>query len=303
MTLRFAVVPLAALLLLSCAPQKRTSVFIDPSLEMLVPPDTTFILGASVDKIKDTPVYQRLIKNLDVSQLNDFTRKTGVDPRKDLWQVISVSNGKTALFMARGKFSTEMEPRLTSEGAQRIGYKGYTLLGNEQGAVLFMNTSTAVAGATDQLRQLIDRRGQATNGLPEALRGEIRGLSPDDEIWAASVGGLSNLGLEAPDNSNLANAMQVLKGIDALRLGLDVRSGLKAEAEATCDSEKSAKRVHDSLRGLIGFGRLNTPDNRPDLLQLYDGIKVTQDHTRTDLRAEISPDLVDRFLDLWLKRR
>ncbi len=301
--MRFAAVALGALLLVSCAPQKRTSVFIDPALEMLVPPDTIFILGASVDKIRDTPVYQRLIKNLDLSQLNDFTRRTGVDPRKDLWQVISVSNGKTALFMARGKFSTEMEPRLQSEGAQRIGYKGYTLLGNEQGAVLFMNTSTAVAGATDQLRQLIDRRGQSSNGLPEALRAEIHGLSPDDEIWAASVGGLSSLGLEAPDNSNLANAMQVLKGIDSLRLGLDVRSGLKVEAEATCDSEKSAKRVHDSLRGLIGFGRLNTPDNRPDLLQLYDGIKVTQDHTRTDLTAEISPEVVDRFLDLWLKRR
>jgi len=301
--MRFTAIACAALFLLSCAPSKRTTVFIDPALEMLVPPDTTFIVGASIDKIKDTPVYQRLLKNLDLSQLDDFAKKTGVDPRKDLWQVISVSNGKTALLMARGKFSTEMEPRLQSEGAQRIGYKGYTLLGNEQGAVLFMNTSTAVAGSTDQLRQVIDRRGQSASGLPEGLRDEIHKLSPDDEIWAASVGGLSNLGLQAPENSNLANAMQVLKGIDAIRLGLDVRSGLKAEAAATCDSEKSAKRVHDSLRGLIGFGRLNTPDNRPDLLQLYDSIKVTQDHTRTDLTAAIGPDLVDRFMDLWLKQR
>ena len=301
--MRFALVYIAALVLMGCAPGKRTSVFIDPSLEMLVPPDTTFIVGASVDKIKDTQVYRKLLKDLSLPQLDDFTKKTGIDPRRDLWQIISVSNGKTALLMARGKFSTEMEPKLESEGAQRIGYKGYTLLGNEQGAVLFMNTSTAVAGSTDQLRQVVDRRNQSTNGLPALLREQISALSPDDEIWAASVGGLSNLGLQLPENSNLANAMQVLKGIDSIRLGLDVRSGLKAEAAALCDSEKSAKRVHDSLRGLIGFGRLSTPDNRPDLLQLYDGLKVTQDHTRTDLTAEIGPDLVDRFLDLWLKRK
>lgn len=301
--MRFTAVLLTSLLTVSCLPQKRSTVFIDPSLETLIPPDTIFIVGASVDKIKDTPVYQKLLKDLELAPLDDFTKKTGIDPRKDLWQVISVSNGKTALLLARGKFSTEMEPRLQAEGAERIGYKGYTMLGNERGAVLFMNTSTAVAGSTDQLRLLIDRRNQTTNGLPQALRAQINALSPDDEIWAATVGGLSNLGLQLPDNSNLASALQFLQGIESIRLGMDVRSGLKAEAEANCDSEKSAKRVHDSLRGLIGFGRLNTPDNRPDLLQLYDGLKVTQDQTRTDLTAEISPDLVDRFLDLWLKRK
>jgi hypothetical protein len=300
--MRWAAILPAALLMVSCVPHKRSAVFIDPSLEMLIPPDTIFIVGASVDKIKDTPVYQKLLKDLELAPLEDFTKKTGIDPRKDLWQVISVSNGKTALLLARGKFSTEMEPRLESQGARRIGYKGYTLLGNEQGAVLFMNTSTAVAGSTDQLRQLIDRRNQ-TSGLPPALRDQINALSPDDEIWAATVGGLSTLGLQLPENSNLSSALQFLQGIQSIRLGMDVRSGLKAEAEAVCDSEKSAKRVHDSLRGLIGFGRLNTPDNRSDLLQLYDGLKVTQEQTRTDLTAQISPDLVDRFLDLWLKRK
>lgn len=301
--MRLAAVLLAALLMVSCTPQKRSAVFIDPSLEMLVPPDTIFIVGANVDKIKDTPVYRKLLKDVELASLDDFTKKTGIDPRKDLWQVISVSNGKTALLLARGKFSTEMEPRLESEGAQRIGYKGYTLLGNEHGAVVFMNTSTAVAGSTDQLRLLIDRRNQSGGGLPPALRAQIDALSPNDEIWAATVGGLSNLGLQIPDSSNLGSALQFLQGIESIRLGMDVRSGLKAEAEASCDSEKSAKRVHDSLRGLIGFGRLSTPDNRPDLLQLYDGLKVTQDQTRTDLTAQISPDLVDRFLDLWLKRK
>jgi hypothetical protein len=301
--MRLAACALTVFALIGCAPPKRTSVFIDPSLETLVPPDTIFIVGASIDKIKDTPVYQKLFKDLELAQLDDFTKKTGVDPRKDLWQVISVSNGKTALLLARGKFSSELEPKLASEGAERIGYKGYTLLGNERGAVLFMNSSTAVAGATEQLRQVIDRRNQPAQGLPAGLREQIQALSPNDQIWAASVGGLSSLGLQVPENSNLASAMQVLQGIESIRLGLDVRSGLNAEASATCDSERSAKRVHDSLRGLIGFGRLSTPDNRPDLLQLYDGIKVTQDHTRTDLTALIGPDVVDKFLDLWLKHK
>src|SRR5271168_4753113 len=123
--MRFTAV-LLCLLTVSCLPQKRGTVFIDPSLETLIPPDTIFIVGASVDKIKDTPVYQKLLKDLELAPLDDFTKKTGIDPRKDLWQVISVSNGKTALLLARGKFSSEMEPRLEAEGAQRIGYKGYS---------------------------------------------------------------------------------------------------------------------------------------------------------------------------------
>ena len=48
--------------------------------------------------------------------------------------------------------------------------------------------------------------------------------------------------------------------------------------------------------------RSNTPDNHPELLQLYDAIQVTEQQNHTQVMAQIPADLADRFLDLWLKR-
>jgi hypothetical protein len=47
---------------------------------------------------------------------------------------------------------------------------------------------------------------------------------------------------------------------------------------------------------------LSTADNRPDLLRLYDTMKVAQIQLRVEVTAQIAPDLEDKFLDLWLKQ-
>ena len=56
------------------------------------------------------------------------------------------------------------------------------------------------------------------------------------------------------------------------------------------------------LKGVVGIGRLNTPDSHPELLQLYDAIQVTEQQNHAQVTAQIPADLADRFLDLWLKR-
>jgi hypothetical protein len=83
---------------------------------------------------------------------------------------------------------------------------------------------------------------------------------------------------------------------------MDLSHGLNASAEVNCKTERDAKFVHDMLRGIIGFGRLNTPDKQPEMLKLYDAIEVTQQQTRAQVKADIPQELADKFLDLWLKR-
>ena len=39
------------------------------------------------------------------------------------------------------------------------------------------------------------------------------------------------------------------------------------------------------------------------VLQLYDGIQVSQTQNQTNVTAKVSSNLVDRFVDLWLKKR
>ena len=46
------------------------------------------------------------------------------------------------------------------------------------------------------------------------------------------------------------------------------------------------------------MGRLSTPENQPDLLRLWDGIKVEQSDKKVTLTADIGQDLIDQLLKL-----
>src|SRR5204863_6720509 len=141
------------------------------SLESMIPAGTVFIAGADLDAIRDTPVYQKLLGRMPLPQLDEFTRQTGLDPRKDLSRVISCTNGKESLLMARGKFNVaDLEKRLESRGAKRSVYKNRNVFGGERMAIFFMNATTAVAGSPSELHALIDQGSGGKRGLPPSLR-------------------------------------------------------------------------------------------------------------------------------------
>jgi hypothetical protein len=296
-------VAMLSLALAGCPAKKPASVRIDPTLEALIPADTVFVAGGNVDAVRETPVYQKLLSRVPLPQLDEFTRQTGLDPRKDLSQILSCSNGKHGVLMARGKFNVaDLEARLQARGASRTSYKNRSLFGTEQIAFLFLNSSTAIVGPAAELRSIVDRNGAAGPGLPPALRDLVRTIPANDQMWAALTGGLEGLALSVPRNSNLENIMGALKSIDTATLGMDLHNGFDLTAQVTCKTERDAKFVHDMVKGVVGIGRLNTPDNHPELLQLYDAIKVTQQQNHTLVTAQIPTGLADRFLDLWLKR-
>jgi len=294
-------VVLLSLALAGCQVKKSQSLHIDAALESLVPADAVFVAGANVDAIRDTPVFQKLLSRMPLPQLDEFARRTGLDPRKDLSQVLSCTNGKSGLLLARGTFRPqEVEPRLEANGAKRFAYKKYSLFGDERGAIFFLNASTAIGGPASELRSIIDETG--TRGLPTPLRDLLRSLPADDQIYAALAGGLEGLNLAIPQDSNLGNVANVLRTIDSATLGMDLRSGIAVTAGVTSKTERDAKFVHDMVKGIVGLGRLNTPNGHPELLRLYDAIQVTQEQTHTNVTANIPADLADRFLDLWLRR-
>ena len=112
------------LALLGCKAKKPDSVRIDPTLEALIPADTLFVVGGDIDAVRETSVYQKLLSRVPLPQLDEFTRQTGLDPRKDLSKILSCSNGKNGVLMARGKFNVaDLEARLQARGAPRFSYK------------------------------------------------------------------------------------------------------------------------------------------------------------------------------------
>jgi hypothetical protein len=269
----------------------------------LVPADTVVVLGVNLATLRDTGVYQKLVTRVPLPQLESFTQQTGLDPRKDLSEILFASNAKNALLLVRGKFRlADLQARFKSKGVTPSNYKGHDLFGDDRAAVTFLDDSTAAAGTTADVRALLDQRSGQTGGLPAALRDLLRTLPAGDQVYAALTGGVENLHLPLPREGNLGNILQALRSVQSATLGMNLSQGIDATAAVNCNTERDAKFVHDLVRGLVGFGRLNTPDNQPDLLKLYDAVQVTQQEAQTKVTANVPQALADKFLDLWLKK-
>ena len=298
----FLFAALACLVLSGCLPKKSASLHVSPALEALVPSDTVVVLGVNLASIGATPIYQKLITRVPLPQLDEFQKQTGLDPRKDLSEVLVCSNGKTALLLVRGKFRVaDLQARFKSKGVTPNNYKGHALFGDQRAGITFMDDSTAAAGSPAELRALIDQAGSA-HGLPPELRDLLRTLPEGDQVYAALTGGIENLNLPLPREGNLGNILNALRSVESATLGLNLSKGIDAAAVVNCKTDRDAKFVHDLVRGLVGFGRLNTPDNKPEMLKLYDAIQVTQQQQQTKVTADVPEELADKFLDLWLKK-
>jgi hypothetical protein len=290
-------------LLASCRPALLKPVRIDPALEALIPADTVYLFGANVERLQQTPVYQKL-SQLALPEVDRFARETAVDPRKDILEVLACSNGTSMVTMVRGRFnSRDLEPKLQARGAPRIAWKGYTLYGTEEAAFTFLSPSTAVGGSTPVLKSVIDARDGKQHGVPGALRPLLEAIPERDQMWAVSAGGLPGIRMGMTEGNRLGDIAQMLRGIQAVVLGVDVSKGLHLTARLDCRTEDDARHVHDALRGAIGMARLSTPDNQPELLKVYDAIQVSQGNSQVEVNGDLPADQVDRFLTLWLEKR
>lgn len=290
-----AVILSFALAACSHAPQ---SVKIDPSLATLVPHDTVLLVGTRLEKLLKTPVYQQNFAERDIPQINQFAEMTGIDPRKDLWELLFVSNGKTGVLLGRGKFADEMmEPQMERHGAQRFGYKGLTMFGDERGAVVLINSTTGALGQVEPLKALIDERG-TSNGPPPKMQALMNQIPVQAQFWAAYGGGPVKLPFDP--ESNLGNLNRLLASIQTGTIWFDLSTGLTGSAEASCASDDGAQQVEGALKALIGIGRLSVPKNQPDLAEVYDRMQVTQEGHIVRLHIDVPQSMVDRFLGIWM---
>jgi hypothetical protein len=252
------------------------------------------LAGARMDAVRKTPFYAKYVAGSPQPWLDKFVEETGLDPRKDLSELLIASNGKDAVVIARGKFNeSDLSAKVEKEGAQRIPYKGHTLIGNEHGALLFMNSTTAVAGRPAQLRSIVDQFGRST-GIPAPLRTKVDFLPANSQLWAVALGGFQKL--PVPKTGNLSNLGRMLAMLESATVAADLRSGINITAQGRCPTEKDATTLESALRGLIGLARLSTPDNRPDLLRFYDAIQVNREQNSVRLNADIPLDLFDKLL-------
>ena len=288
----------------ACSRQPSGRVFIDPAFAPLIPNDTVFLAGVRMQKLRETPVYKRVIAlGPATSMLNRFTQETGLDPRKDLWEILMVGNGKDTFVMCRGEFAPRgLEPKLEKAGARRFGHKGYTLLGDDNYAVTFMNSTTAIAGPTPLVRSILDNRGRR-GGVPASLEARLKEVPPGSHVWAAGDLSAASSAPAAPrPDSRAGNFLQFTRLIANAAGGVDFSNGVKLHGNATCRTEEDANRLNSAVRAIVGLGRLNTPSDEPELLRAFDAIKSQQNGTAVKVDAELTRAQFDQLLDFVQSR-
>jgi len=263
------------LLILPACRRDKPPLAINPSLARLVPVDTVALAGFRMNEVRNSPLYRKWAARTG-GRIDEFARETGFDPRKDVEQFLIASDGKNMLVLAKGKFEKQME---------RHG-GGY--------GVVFPDKSTAVAGPLPAVKAAIDRGKK--DGIPQALREKLATLPPESQVWGVALGIDPHLYKMIPETGNLSNLRPVLASVDSVAVGMDLRSGVKMEFTGVCRAAQDAKVIHDGLRGLIGMGRLSTPDNAPEMLRFYDGIQVTQEQQTVRVRADIPEEILERVL-------
>ena len=290
--MRRAALPAAIVVaaLLSCRPAVPPHVKVDPAMLTLAPPDSVLLLGVRVDHLSETPFYQKYVASGPAPALDGFIRRTGIDPGKDVWEVLAAHDGKETVVMTRGKFSeySGLEPRIEMEGASRTSHQGYTLVGDERQAITFMNSTTAVAGPPRLLQSIIDRRSEPP-APPAALVDRIKRIERVNQVWLVAQGPV-----QAPEavSRGRVNVTELLAKVRFLTAAADLRNGMAFTATGECASPRDAETLESVLRAMMAFARLGLRD-QPAMTAIYKSIALTREEATVRLEARLTADQLD----------
>lgn len=305
---------LAAVLVLAAGcSRQRANVAVDAALLTQVPSDTIALGAMRVKALRSTAAWKNVLAQPGVNAaLDRFAAETSFDPRQNLWEVLWSTDGKDTIVYARGEFAPlGLEPRIDREGVQRMNYKGSMLLGNEENAVWFVNSSTGIFARTPRLRALIDSRDTAKAGPSPALRAKIDAFPPDAHFWmVADTAALPKLPSFDPSKADgmaanfLQNLPKLLQTVQMTSAYASLTDGMLVHLTAFCADEAGAKQVHDSLRGIVGIARIALPEKQRALfLPVLDAAEVAQKQTETTLRTRLTTEQFGRLQSTLMPAR
>jgi len=290
---------IAVLLLAGCSPKPaETSVFIDPQFASLVPADTTLLVGLRVENLVKTPIYQKYLSGGKISIVDRIARSTGINAEKSLWNLLLVSNGKQSFVLGRGKFADElMAPDFSKKGVHRFGYQGFTLFGDDQQAMLMVNSSTIAVADTPTLRWLVNQRSSLT-GLPERLTALTKQIPRQTQFWGAYVGGPIDL----PLTGNMQNVSKILGLVSTGTFYFDFTNSVTGTLTGVAANAQNAQQLHDGLQLLLALMRTMAPKAQPQLVRALDGIQLVQEAQRVSVKITEPEDVAGTLIDNLLRK-
>ncbi len=276
---------------------------IDNVLVRLIPADSVSLFGAQMDQIKSTPLYQKLVAQQKLPQLDEFAAQTNFDPRRDVRELVVASNlkKKSGVLLARGNFRLSSDAIAKAKNLHRSGYKGYTLWTEASGESGFcvLDSTLAIAGPVESMRAALDQYNSHDDRASSQLLRKAMAIPMRNQVWLVSSGGADFLANNVPDEGPAANFTRIFQNLEGTLVQADLSRGLNAVVHGVCKTEADAKSLSDAARGLVGFGRLSVPDNQPQLLRVWDAIQISQQGRDLSVVADIPVELLEKLLQLF----
>ena len=282
---------------------------IDNVLIRMVPPGPTSLVGAHMDQLTASELYQKLIAQQKLPQLDQFARETGFDPRHDVHEILLVNGPQGSVLLARGNFNLKADPiagmNVVRHGQYNIrtlpAASGTTASGTTTpSGFCILDSSLAAAGEVPAVEAALDEWAQkgAHKGA-DALLASVSAVSDQAALWGVSTGFASFLASNLPGAGNGIDFSAIFRGIESSWFSASVGTGLQASIHCTTATEKDAMNLRDAAKGLIGFGRLSVPQNKPDLLRFWDAFTVDQSGRSFALNVDVSGDLIDQMVQFF----
>jgi hypothetical protein len=256
----------------------------DAGLLNLLSSDPAMISDLNVEAARGSAFGQRVLAQMKSEDANfqKLIEATGFDPRKDLYEVLVASNGKTGLVLARGSFQpTKITALLTADGSTSTLYMGVEIWSKKDGtlAVAMPDTSLALFGPLDLVKAAIARRAATKTALSADLQKKIAAWSSYD-AWFVSTIGLSDLGVNATGKN------EVLPSSISTDM---IRSGAAGAS--------FAEQLVDTYRFLLSLVQLNADkQNAAEVLKVAESATVAANGANVTFAVTIPESMLDVML-------
>jgi hypothetical protein len=268
---------------------------VDNVLERMVPPGSTSLVGGRMDLIKQTNLYRKMVAAQSLPQVDEFARDTGFDPRRDVRELLFVETPRGSVLLARGTF--HLNTALLKD-TQSTRHGEYEIRGKGSSGFCILDSTLAVAGEIPAIEAALDEWKSGAHTAARPLLARVAGVSPQAQLWGISTGLAGFLADHTPGVSSGLDFSKIFRGLEDTSFQVDLSTGLRGEVRGTTANEKDATGLRDTVRGIVGFGRLQVPENQPELLRVWDGINAEQQGRSITIHIDIAQDLLDKLIQM-----
>jgi hypothetical protein len=268
---------------------------VDNVLQRMVPLGTTGLVGARMELIRQAPLYRKLVESSSIPQLDEFARSTGFDPRRDVKELLFATTARGDVMLARGTFHPDAA---SLKNLSRTRHGEYDIWDQGNSGFCILDSTLAVAGDLPAVIAALDEWKSGSHTAAQPLLARASGVEARAQLWGVSTGFSSFLAEHSPRLGAGIDVSKILQGLEDTSFEADLSMGLFANVHGTTATEKDAVSLRDTVRGMVGFGRLRVPENQPELLKVWDGITVDQQGRSLTIHVDIAQNLLDKLIQM-----